>query len=495
MEPSLASRRDDLRRIVQALVSQKPANTFDKAFARRLRRQLMQADKPSLSFIQSFMNVFHSARLTYGLSGALVALVFMLPVMYLAATPARFTGDTSTPRILSSLTNTPVFSPQTSNAFGSLAMLAEASRSQSGGGGGGGNIPIDKVPSELSVDRLWYQPYTFVYKGETITVSDSALDVHKRIKRMSGSNIPGLSGLGGGMINVGSFTNPEVRSIDIYENTGKGYSIGINFFEGTVYINPNYETWFAEQNAACARGNCPAPMNLGEVLSDSEMISIATAFLSQHGVNTASYGNPRVDNQWRVAYDQATDKSLAYIPETISVVFPLLLQGEEVVDSGGMTYGLRVDIHQRERAVFSVWNLNTQQYESSSYPTEQDASRIVKVAERGGMYGWYGEGNPEAKQISLGTPTQVLMQFVHYNNGINEELYVPALAFPVMDAPADYYGQRTVVVPMIKEVLDSYEQNVIMPLGLGGGVMLKEAASSAIDPVIVPTPIPTEIKQ
>lgn len=507
MEPSLAGRKDELRRIVQALLEQQPANTFDKAFARRLRRQLLAADRPSLSPIKTLMSFITSARLTYGLSGALVALVFMLPVMYLATTPARNLSSLSSSDLISSLTNRPVFTPQTSNAFGSLAVLAEASRSQSGGGFGGGGFPApspasDKIASEMVIDRPWYQPYKFVYRGDTLTVDEASLEVHKRVKRLNSSDIARIaSGLGGELVNIGSFSNPQVRSIDLYEDRAAGYNIGINFFEGTVYINPNYETWFAEQNAACARGNCPPPLSIGEAIPDSEAISIATAFLAQHGIDVSTYGAPVMDNQWRLAYDQAVDKSLVYIPDTVGVVFPLQLQGQDVRDSGGNLYGLRVEIHQREKKVFGVWNLNVQRYESSSYPTEQDTSRIIKLAERGGLYGWWGaEEAPDAKEIALGTPTHTLMQFLHYTNGVNEELYVPALVFPVLDAPQDYYGQRSIVVPVIKEILDSYEQQVVMPLGIGGGAMLKETSSIApfpptIDPATAPSAPASEPKQ
>ncbi len=141
------------------------------------------------------------------------------------------------------------------------------------------------------------------------------------------------------------------------------------------------------------------------------------------------------------------------------------MNGEAVRDSSGSLYGLRVDVHAREKQVFGVWNLTTQQYDASPYATEQDASRIIKVAERGGFYGWWGqETAPDAQEVSLGTPTPVLMQFFRYNAGVNEELYVPALLFPVLDAPKDSYIQSHIIVPIIKEILDAQDQNIVMPL-------------------------------
>ncbi len=49
------------------------------------------------------------------------------------------------------------------------------------------------------------------------------------------------------------------------------------------------------------------------------------------------------------------------------------------------------------------------------------------------------------------------MQYIRYSGGLNEELYVPALVFPVLDAPKDLYVPANVVVPLVKEVLDNYQ--------------------------------------
>jgi hypothetical protein len=109
-----------------------------------------------------------------------------------------------------------------------------------------------------------------------------------------------------------------------------------------------------------------------------------------------------------------------------------------------------------------LWGLTTQRYESAQYVAEQDAARITKLAEQGGMYGFWGEPAPDARVINLGTPTRVLMQHYLYVNGSNEELYVPALVFPVLNAPTDMYIQSHVIVPLVKEILDNYQPPMLL---------------------------------
>jgi len=453
MEPALAQKRAELVTIVSKLMESRPIDTFDQAFARRLRTQLLQSE--SQSFIQSFMQSI-SSRWVYSLSGAAIAVVLMLPVVYVSLNPSK-PGSSD---LMTSLSNSQVFNARPTSAFGSLSDLAVATmaRNQSGGGGGGGPA-ANPVSMDSKMIAPYFTPYKFVYTGDPIVVTDMAKDVYRRVKGLNTQSLASVIGpLGGNLVNIASFNNAVVRSIDIYEPIGKGYSLNINFFDGAASLSAMYENWFAPQAEY-------TPVRMDEIPADSELLSIASAFVSQHGIDVSAYGQPLVDSAWRVWYEQAEDKANYYFPETYSVVYPVLINGESVRDSSGNLYGLRVDVHAREKQVFGVWNLTTQQYDASPYATEQDASRIVRVAERGGFYGWWGqEAAPDAQQVSLGTPTPVLMQFFRYSSGVNEELYVPALLFPVLDAPKDSYIQSHIIVPVIKEILDAQDQNIIMPL-------------------------------
>ena len=320
-------------------------------------------------------------------------------------------------------------------------------------------MPTTNIAVDEKMIAPYYQPYTFVYKGDPLTIADTDREVYKRVKGFSAGSLTGLTTqFGAGLLNLGSFSNAQIRGVDIYEDRDQGYNINVNFTEGVASIGPNYEKWFTERTMLCAKGSCPEPekIRLDQIPADAELIRISNAFLAEHGIDTSSYGEPAVDTSWRTWYEQSPDKSNYYFPETYGVIYPYKLKGMEVRDSGAGLYGLRVDVHVPDNKVFSVYNLNTQQYQTSSYATEQDAARITKVAERGGFYGWWGtEENKDAKQVGLGTPTEVLMQFYRYDGVSNEELYVPALVFPVLDAPKDMYVPNQVIVPIIKEILDA----------------------------------------
>ena len=148
----------------------------------------------------------------------------------------------------------------------------------------------------------------------------------------------------------------------------------------------------------------------------------------------------------------------AYLPESISVIYPMKIDGKSVADSGGNKYGLRVNANLRYKQVDGLWGLTSQNYESSDYETETNVDRILKIAAKGGMN---QVGNPDAAnvpEIELGTPETGLAIYYQYNNGANTELYVPALIFPVTKIPENtyFYGSR-VIVPLTKELLSQYE--------------------------------------
>ena len=125
-----------------------------------------------------------------------------------------------------------------------------------------------------------------------------------------------------------------------------------------------------------------------------------------------------------------------------------------------------VNIRLFDRKVTAVWSLSTQNYQASQYAAETDASRILDIASRGGLfYGFYDPGSSaNVVEIDLGTPQISYMQFWKYANDINDELLVPALVFPVASDPGTgQVFQKHVVVPLIKDILDSAVQPQPIP--------------------------------
>jgi hypothetical protein len=141
------------------------------------------------------------------------------------------------------------------------------------------------------------------------------------------------------------------------------------------------------------------------------------------------------------------------VPEVLQVIYPQLLNGQLVWDEGGNSKaGVRVSVNLRNQEVEGIWNLTTNNYESSAYEAIQDFSEVIKIAEAGGWrnQGWFANGQAE---VALGTPTRQLLKITNYQNGRSEELIVPALVFPVEKSGSNIYYRSAVVVPLIKELL------------------------------------------
>jgi hypothetical protein len=179
-----------------------------------------------------------------------------------------------------------------------------------------------------------------------------------------------------------------------------------------------------------------------------------------------------------------------WLPDMLNVVYPLMIENQAVYDEGGNPSGLNVGINVRNKQVVSVWDLSVQNYQSSQYDAETDLNRIMKVAEQGGVYGYVDitQGG-RVVEIELAEPTIQYVKMWNYKNNQSEELLIPSLVFPIKEQPAgdQYFYRKSVVVPLVKEILDRNNNPVkILPLedpGSGSG-----SSGSATPPVPSDTP-------
>ncbi len=160
----------------------------------------------------------------------------------------------------------------------------------------------------------------------------------------------------------------------------------------------------------------------------------------------------------------ADSGTTSYAPDMVNVVYPLIIEGKAVTEGGGYPYGLQVNVSVRENKVSGLYNLNSQKYEASSYDLETNMQTIVNIATSQNQYG-YMENYPNLKttEIKLGTPTQILMHYYRTNEkGIGEELYIPAMSFPV-EENSQY--MQSITVPLVKEFINENQQGTIVPMG------------------------------
>lgn len=494
-DSSLRQHDTVLRSLVSEIIASKPNVQMDEAFRVGLRAQLTQLTqetKIKSSLIENFMNSFK-------LLGAGVA------VIAVAAVGAWYFNGTGPSGMsnLTAMTNKPVISKSAANAFGSLAGLQQASSGQGGGGTlanldsvaetvGNGNMGsgggTSAAPNAGGDDgRIMIAPenpvnYRYVYQGEPLVLNQTEVDV---LKRQKNSNAGGLAEFINrvtlGLVNFGSFSNTRLESFNFKEDRELGYMVNVNVAEGTVNIHENWPRWEPLIAPAGRR------VDISEVPADSVITDAANAFLDQHGIDRTVYGTPVVNADWRVYYNATPNKADYWIPEVMNVVYPQMIDGQQVYDESGNPSGLNVGVRiAPEVRVTGVWELTTQNYQSSAYQAETSVERVMSLVERGGFRNYYyAADGARTVDVEVGTPDVAYVKLWDYKNGLNEELLVPALVFPVLNfddenlAPSFWY-RKNIVIPLVKEILDN--ENSDLPVRILPAAEPAATGGSSVDP-------------
>jgi hypothetical protein len=157
-----------------------------------------------------------------------------------------------------------------------------------------------------------------------------------------------------------------------------------------------------------------------------------------------------------------------YIPDYVSLIYPLVLDGKSVYEQGGTLAGLHVGINLRQKKVSDMYELVLGGYEASEYELETDFDKILKIALEGGFGPWGRRyidpamiappnGGIRAEELNVGTPEFAVVKNYSYKDNTNQLLYVPALIFPI-EYPSGtpvYSYMQNIVVPLVKEILDA----------------------------------------
>jgi hypothetical protein len=157
-----------------------------------------------------------------------------------------------------------------------------------------------------------------------------------------------------------------------------------------------------------------------------------------------------------------------YVPDTITVLYPLLVDGQTVYDEGGTKSGINVAVNIRHKAVGGVWSLTSQNYMSSGYDAVQDEQQILSYIDAFEQYATDylpPEMKIEKKELELGTPAQGYVNMYRMLDQHSEQLLVPALIFPVLNAPEDQpWFRKNVIVPLAADLLARQDMGRPMPL-------------------------------
>ncbi|HSR89392.1 MAG TPA: hypothetical protein VLK22_03310 [Candidatus Udaeobacter sp.] len=488
IDSSLQKKESEIRQLITELIKTKPSASINEAFINELRTKLLINFNKKTDNKFNLINIFSMSKYAYALGGAAVFLLILTVVTLnkTGLTPQRLVNKNT--QIAMTRLNEGAFgsinpnnnsaaaehSQQTTGSLTRSAAVAlppiAANSSMADASGSTG--PTKMIGTMLVAPTI---SYTYKYTGEPLNLTDQNADVYRRLKPgpMSG-NWNDLLGQFIGGINLSSFNNLGLTSASFIQNIDKGYIINVNVQEGTLDISQNWDRWYP---TICKDNKCVypemKPLTKEDMITDEEAIRIANDFLTSHGVDLKQYGTPAVEKNnldFRVMSSAAKDSSNimpVYYPDTVNVVLPLVLDNKKTVEANGQESGLRIVISIREKQVSSASQISANQYQVSAYPAETDADHIIQIAEKGGNQAPIYYLNKEATQekvIQLGTPERVLLHTWNYQNNQQQELYVTALSFPIININElpTYYYQKAIIVPLAKEMLS--DNNINTPV-------------------------------
>jgi hypothetical protein len=295
------------------------------------------------------------------------------------------------------------------------------------------------------------------------------------------------------LLNLDSFSDTKIANLSLSQEKKFGLTFNINFQEGAINAYQNWQFW-DDPRRNCQDTRCYERYQLKaeDKLSDQKIIEISDSFLEEHQVSLDNYTNPMVENN-RAPYP--TTQAEVFIPDQVSVIYPLQIKDQTVYNSQGDPEGLRVQVDIRHQKVAGLHNLNNQSYLVSSYSLETNPKKLIEAAEEGGIQQRFqvlpmptplesptvsSEGSskeisssvpapphsqPEETILKLGNPSLIYAK--HYqptkNTTETQELLVPMLAFPVQQSSTSnaffYHSSDQILVPLVEDLLEDLEGN------------------------------------
>jgi hypothetical protein len=466
IDPNLKSKEALLLGLIQELLSARPDSQINEEFVNNLKLKLITERSKLIELKSINKNMFNLFSKKFIFTGAaalsLVILATFLTLQDRGGQLAiKYAGKEAFGAIvINSSSNNESAKNALADSNQASSLLAEtgsviAPTAPLGFGGGGGSSMIAPYPYEIT-------NYKYVYNGGDFEVGSDQSDVYRRTN--SGSVSSQLASIIGkmnlNMVDLNKFKDMKVNTMEIAEDREYGYSLYVDFRQNTLSISTNWEKW-------------PTRESVGQAseMSDQEIIAIADNFLADYGINIKNYGQGEVQETQRYAIMKAESSSAPdivspyYTRDYANVIYPMVINGEQVYDQSGQKYGINIGIDLAYKRVTSAYNINTSIFESSTYTLETDVNKIIKFVEAGGTYGNYLY--PDATKtvnIEVGKPERGLLLTWQWDSTkpYSSELFVPALIFPITSQDSQNY-RTSITVPLIGEMPG---QNDILPMPL-----------------------------
>jgi len=463
IDESLKEHQVELEKIIEKLLAAKPKVEINEQFKQELRRELLARieeikGQESVS-PNKFMNIFSFNRLSYALVGGALAIALVIGGVYYAnqkgfligqpelGLAIKFSTTALSDEAFGSLkSETQEVSTDEQLGIGNATGVGSAVAPGKGGGGGFGIVPPDITQ------------YRYLYKGEDLVLEQDKVEVLKREKGIASSEITNLiRNMNFGMVDLSSFANARLDSVNFIDDKDFGYAVFVNFSEGTISINYNMWGW-QEVLGMCFDPGCvrPEPLKESDIPSEEKIIEVADNFIGDYGIKIDNYGQPETRRDQLI--EQFRGAGGAYGPENIQVIYPLMINGQYVYDQWGNEVGLNVDVNLRAMRVTGLYNLTTQNYQSSMYQAETDVNKILEAAEKGGINQQVFDSVSKTISVEIGTPSLAYMKVWKHEQGQSDEFLTPALVFPIDNSQQEgTYKRERIIIPLAKDLLETFE--------------------------------------
>ncbi len=431
----------------------KPGAEFDPAFADRLRGRLLSAlDEGAKRKAPSGLHRpawFSFPRAALAGLAVLVIALGAIAVMTLPGLEGASPESQSGPMALLGSANIVRVGDR---AFGTFVSSGAASDAASGGAVPAAQEPsavpamTPKMMSVAAMPPSVVPPAAPVYRygGGAFVQSHASLDVLKVLPEAIPADAAARA-----LAQTG-FGDASMTEATLSEHRPFGYTIQLDLQGGSISISENSDEWPQAEAG-------PSPM------ATSTAISIANRFLEDHGIATGRYGTPEIRSNASIVAPIAEMPMIPYHPDTIEVLYPLVVNGMGVYSESGTQIGMTVTVSARYGRVTSVYGLNAEYYEASAYDAITSTSTILSLAEHASVRPIIYNGlqsaaadaatdAPSSIAGTLGTPVLAYAQiFKTAPDGTAEQFLVPAYAFPVSGGVSG----RNIIVPLISDFAPS----------------------------------------
>lgn len=500
IDPAFKDHEEDLRKVVADLIEAQPEVNLDPVFVAKLREELFEKNEELKSSSSLLFNLLSMKFFKSFGSGLIVSALLLTPMFYLLwgmekSLPSgtfELTGETSTENALQ-------ITQVNDNSFGKLTTQEESGNAKmsepsglefAGRGGGGGGMPMaveSAVDSKMISPMIMpYTQYRYIYDGD-IVVPEEDVTVLRNIETESEVDTKNLlKSLNLSLIKSSIFKNLTPQNITLSEDREFGLSFNLN--SNSVSISKNWNKW-PNPNDNCLDEKCYEKnrLKLKDVPADAELIKIADQFIEKLNVNMSPYGEPIINKTWEDENRYLAKDQSPYIPTEISVLYPLVIDGQTVYSEWGTVAGLSVNVDILYKKAAGLQNLKYHQYESANYKSA-NVEDVKKAVENGGRRFGYSIMSEDTKaeivEVKLGEPTQILTNIYQWNQEerSGQELLVPALSFPVLEDELkedQRIYRKVVIVPLAQDLYEENDRPVPMPLIKQGMV------EPMIEPMIV----------